>query len=132
MSITKVKISDGPSKSIYQFYFESNGVDGELENELLIDPTVDFTPALSSKEQITINQIWYGFSWFDVLLTFDALEQFPSWVLPRDASTYVDFRYFGGLKDRSGAESTGKLYISTDGYAPAGSKGTMIVEFKKN
>ena len=130
-AIVKTKISDGPSKAVYQFYLES-GVQGELENEVLLDPTLDFDPPLTDKDQITINQIWYSFSWFDALLTFDALEKFPSWVLTRDSENYFDFRYFGGLKDRSGIDSTGKLFLTTTGFAPIGSTGTIIIEVKKD
>lgn len=127
--IVETWLSDGPSKAVVSYYFESDGVESELSNFVLVEPKVDFTPAI---DKMSIQQIWYSFSWFDALLTFDDLVPYPSWMLTRDTSNYMDFRYFGGIADRSGIDHTGKLLISTNGFAAAGSVGTLIVEIKKN
>ena len=127
--IVKTMLSDGPSKSIISIFLLSDGIEGELTNYVLLDPQVDLTP---TAKNLTIQQIWYSFSWFDALLTFDDLVPYPSWQLTRDADNYFDFRYFGGLKDRSGIDSTGKLFLTTNGFAPIGSIGTIIIEVKKN
>jgi hypothetical protein len=137
--IVKTVISDGPSKAILSVYLESDGVDGELTNYVILDPYVDLipltppgTPMPPGIYQMTVLQIWYSLSWFDALLTFDDINPFPSWELTRDGSNYADFRYFGGLKDRSGIDTTGKLFLTTNGFAPIGSIGTIIIEIKKN
>lgn len=127
--IVKTLLSDGPQKAIVSYYFESDGVEGELSNYVLIDPVVDF---FKPADQLSIQQVWYSFSWFDALLTFDDVVPYPSWELTRDAENYFDFRYFGGLKDRSGIDHTGKLFITTNGFTPSGSLGTLIVEVKKD
>ena len=127
--VVKTLLSDGPSKAILSVYLESDGVEGELNNYLLLDPLVDL---IQPVDQMSVLQIWYSFSWFDALLTFDDLVDFPSWVLTRDTKNYFDFRYFGGLKDRSGIDHTGKLFLTTNGFAPAGSLGTLVIELKKN
>lgn len=126
--IVKTLLSDGTNKSVFSFYLESDGVEGELTNYILIDPVNDF---LTMPDKLTIRQIWYGFSWFDALLSFDDLVPYPSWELTRDSGGYFDFRYFGGIVDRSGLDHSGKLFITTNGFAPAGSIGTLIVEVLK-
>src|SRR5258708_6026067 len=126
--IVKTLLSDGPTKAIFSFYLESDGAEGELNNYTLIDPVQDFAVV---PDKLTILQIWYGFSWFDALLTFDDVVAYPSWELTRDSHGYFDFRYFKGLADRSGIDRTGKLFITTNGFAPSGSLGTLIVEIIK-
>jgi len=128
-NIVKTLISDGPSKAIITVYLESDGVEGELTNYVLLDPEVDFTPPA---DQMSILQVWCSLSWFDALLSFDDLVPFPSWLLTRDASNYHDLRYFGGIKDRSGIDHTGKLLLSTIGFDVIGSTGTLVIELKKN
>lgn len=128
--IIKTNLSDGPQKAIFSYYLESDGVEGELTNYVLVDPQVDFAPGIPY--QVSIQQIWYSLSWFDTLLTFDDLTPYPSWNLVRDGHNYFDFRYFGGIKDRSGIDTTGKVFLTTNGFAPAGSIGTIIIEVKKN
>ena len=127
--IVKTMLSDGPTKSIISIFLQSDGIEGELTNYVLLDPQLDLVPIAKN---LTIQQIWYSFSWFDALLTFDDLVPYPSWELTRDADNYFDFRYFGGLKDRSGIDSSGKLFLTTNGFAPVGSVGTLIIEVKKN
>ena len=126
--IVKTILSDGPTKATVSFYFESDGVEGELTNYVLIDPAVDFSTMPS---KLTVRQVWYGFSWFDGLLTFDDLSPYPSWMLTRDSGGYYDFRYFGGIVDRSGIDRSGKLFFTTNGFAPAGSIGTLVIEILK-
>lgn len=147
--IVKTVIQNGTKNLILHVYLESDGVEGELTNYVLIDPIVDY-PEISSGNpnpnyptykdiKPIVSQIWYGFSWFDALLAFDDLTPAPSWNLARDAANYVDFRYFGGISDRiidpatkASSDRTGKVLITTNGFAPLGSIGTMVIELRKN
>lgn len=128
-NIVKTKLNDGPSKIILSVFMQSDGVEGELTDYVLLDPQEDCTPPA---DQLSILQVWYSFSWFDALLSFDDLVDFPSWNLTRDTDGYFDFRYFSGIKDRSGIDHTGKLLISTRDFAPLDTIGTMIIELRKN
>lgn len=143
--ITKTIILNGSKNIIAQYYFQSDGVEGELNNFVLLDPLVDYPnitypdvvggvmPDPSPKIDLRITQIWYSFSWFDASLAFADVNIWPVWVLARDQATYADFRYFGGLSDRSSStDGTGKLMISTSGFAPAGSVGTLVIEARKH
>lgn len=129
--ITKKVIMEGSSKLVVQLVLEGDG-EGDLLNYPVLDPTVDFTPTLERYTQVSVMQIWCSTVWFDVVLGFNALNPTKSWVLARDAGHYHDFRYFGGLQDRSGTDHDGKLLLSTSGFDTPGSVGTFVIELKKN
>lgn len=132
MAVTKTWLVDGSKTAILHVFFESNGVDGELDNYVLVDPTSDFSKPMGATSGLTINQIWHSFAWFDAKLSFDAISDAPAWALARDAVGYTDFRFFGGIKDRAWPDPNGRLLITTYGYAPQNSTGSMIIEFRKD
>lgn len=129
--VTVTPIVDGPKKATFFVYLESDGQSGELVNYVLIDTKTDFAQS-SDMKRLAVLQVWNSFSWFDGLLKFDDLNPMPSWQLTRDASSYHDLRYFGGLKDITSIDGTGKLMISTSGFSAAGSVGTMVIEVRKD
>ena len=129
--LSTIKLVEGSRNFIFHIYLENDGSEGELINKVIIDPLIDFEPIGSGNGQYKITQIWSSLVWFDALLSFDALDKQPSWVISRDAENYVDFRYFGGLKDKSSAERTGQVLLSTNGFSEPGSRGTIIIEMKK-
>lgn len=127
--VIKQILQNGPKNALIYVYMKSDGTEGELTNYVLLDPS---DLQMDSSTQFTVTQIWHAFSWFDAMLSFDDLVPYPSWNLTRDQDAYTDLRYFGGLKDQSGIDHTSKLLITTSGFAPDGSVGTLIVELKKN
>jgi hypothetical protein len=129
--VTPTFLLDSPSKAIVHVYIESDGQSGDLSNFVLIDPKLDFVDS-PQIVQMSLAQVWYSFGWFDGFLSFDDVNPYPSWQLSRDSASYFDFRYFGGIKDRSSIDTTGKLLLSTNGLTTAGSRGTMVIELKKN
>ena len=133
-NVTKTIVNEGPTKLIVHVLIESDGTDGEITNLNILDPDADFTPSMSKDTQLTVMQVWYDKIWFDVLLRFNALNPLTVWAFSRDSGAgYLDFRYFGGLKDRSATDHDGKVLISTSGLTDATSSvGTMVIEFKKN
>lgn len=129
--VTPTFLLDSPVRALIHVYVESDGLSGDLSNFVLVDPKTDFvdSPIIV---QMSLTQVWYSFGWFDGLITFDDLTPYPSWQLSRDSVGYYDFRYFGGIKDRSTIDGTGKILLSTNGFTAAGSKGTMVIEVRKN
>ena len=138
--VLKTIIQNGTKSIIFHFYLESDGIQGELINYVLIDPAVDYPEKDNSKDKrLAVRQIWHSFGWFDALLSFDDLVPAPSWLLTRDAHNYTDLRYFGGIKDRYivpkdkfSSDRTGKVLITTDGFAPEKSRGTLVLELYKH
>lgn len=145
--VTKTILMNGTKSVIAQYYFESDGVAGELQNYILIDtqtlqdePREDFS-GYSPQPTVTLrlSQVWWGFSWFDGMLSYtDPTGPSPFWVLPRDNTNYMDFRYFDGIPDgvimgiAQQDQAWTQVAFSTNGFAPAGSVGTMVVEFRKS
>ncbi len=131
--VIKTKLRDSARAAIFHFYLESDGIAGELSNYTLIDPVTDFAVPLTADNHLTITQLWYSQLGFDAVLKFDALEDLFVWAIPRAAdNNHVDFRYFGGIKDRTTADSTGKLVMSTVDFAQAGRSGVLIIEVNKD
>lgn len=131
--VVKTKFRDSTRGAIFHFYLESDGLSGELTNYTLIDPAADFAKALSAGQHLTVTQMWSSVAGFDCTFKYDALEDVAIWVAPRaPAPSYADFRYFGGLKDRSGADPTGKLTLTTSGFANTGSVGVLTIEVVKD
>ena len=127
--VIATKIVDGPTAAVIHYFVESDGVVGEMERVVIMDPQVDFDPTV---EKVSIVKIWSSLAVFDGLLEFNALEPIPVWVMSPEAGPELCFREFGGLKDKSTVASDGKLMLSTSGFAPAGSKGTFVITYKKN
>lgn len=141
--VTRTILNNGSKTLLLHVYLESNGSDGELDKYVLADPELYdsvFTNRIIQRNmKLTLTQVWYSFNWFDGLISFDQLNPVPCWLLPRDASNYADFRYFGGLAHRvvdpqtnQVNDRTGKLLLSTSGFAPLGSTGTMVLEIRKS
>jgi hypothetical protein len=136
-------IEDGPKKAIVQFYFESDGNEGEFVNRVILDPYTDFAVPWQinpdadrltnpTPPRMTILQMWSSASWFDMTLSYEGVTVKPSFVIARDSDFYMDFRYFGGVKDRVTDTPTGRLMLSTKDFAPLGSNGFLVLEVKKD
>ena len=143
MAVIRTLLNNGSKTCLLHVYMESEGHEGELKNYVLADPelfdSVFTKQILQPNMKLTISQVWHSFTGFDALLSFDALTPYPSWVLTPDSQNYVDFRYFGGLAHRvvdpqtnKVNDRTGKLLLSTDGFAPVGSMGTLVIEIRKS
>ena len=140
--IKKTILNSGSRVLLAHFYFSNDGEDKELNNHNLINPQ-DYDPfadvLADPKTKLIICQVWHSFSDFDGLLSFDYTSPVPSWNLTSSTGPHVDFRHFGGLADRyqpeqgdGATDRTGVVLFTTKGFAEAGAKGTMIIEFKKS
>ena len=133
-SVLITKLLDGPRSAIFHIFIESDGASGDMTDQVLIDPTTSFDPALDSTPTITIDSLWYDLSGFDAKLEFDyLLSDTPVWTLSAGNGVHMDFNCFGGLKDRSNAlDGTGKLTITTNGLSALGDNGTLIIKVRKD
>lgn len=142
-TVTRTILANGSKTLLLHVFIESDGYEGELTNYVLADPELYdsvFTDRIIRPDmKLKISQLWYSFNWFDATISFDELNPVPCWVLPRDSSNYLDFRHFGGLSNKlidpqttQSTERTGKILLSTNDFAPEKSKGTIILEIRKN
>lgn len=131
-TVTVTKILEGKKEAYFHVYLLSDGAAGELSDQVLIDPAVDFSPALTAGTRITLMEMWGHLVGFDARLEFDATADTTAWVLNSQCFDHIDFSPFGGISDRSGAGATGKLQITTSGFTAATDQGTLIIRVRKN
>lgn len=125
------KINEGPKRAVFHIFMNADGT-GELQDEIVIDPDVDFIQPAPKPYALTLMKVWYSHAIFDVTITFDGVDQSPAWVTTPSTDTYTCFEYFGGIKARSIEQPTGKIMISTNGFTTPGSVGVLILEVKKD
>ena len=132
-TVAVTKLLEGPRHVILHLYFKSDGISGDLNKFVLIDPhSDDLIKQLDSKPSFVVEEIVYDFAGFDASLQFDSglINDNYIWVLPEGSSERVDFRPFGGFKDRSGTDGSGKLTITTFGLLSIGDQGSMILKLR--
>jgi hypothetical protein len=138
-TVIRTVLNKGTKQTLLHFYLESDGVEGELKNYVLLDPTVYdslYTDKIIRPDmKLRVKQVWYSLGWFDALLSFDDLVPSPSWLLTRDGCGHADFRHFGGIaqryiepQDKKSSDRKGQLLLTTKDFAPFGSMGTIVLE----
>ena len=130
--ITVTKILDGPRNAVFHVSLAGNG-EGDITDGVVIDPATSFDPALPANPTLTIYRLWYDLTGFSARLEFDYLvSDTPAWAMSGDQGVCLDFTFFGGLKDRSGAmDGSGKLTVTTSGLSE-GDFGTFVVHVHKD
>lgn len=131
--VTKTVLEEGPTNLVLQVFLESDGFSGEFSNYVLLSPA-DLDPPLSASPHLIVMQVWYSMVWFDITLSWGDVVPRPFLVLARDTNETGDFRHFGGLPDKGStppAGQNGNLLVSTNGFQPAGSQGSLVIEFRK-
>ncbi len=127
--LQKNVIVDGPSKAVIHLIITSDG-SGELVNAPLIDTRNDIYP-IGRPTETTLTQLWWSNSYFDATLLKEDTVPVPIWVMTVNGQ-YADFRSFGGIKVPVDLDGNGNILISTLGFGPAGSMGSLVIELKKN
>ena len=124
------KLLDGPRHLIYHVYLQSDGASGDLDSFVIIDPA---NVNMGDQTVFTIEDVTWGFNGFSANLHFEILvDDTLIWVLPPSTGNYVDFKKYGGLKDRSDPlNATGKIFISTTGFVDAGDEGSLVIKVRK-
>ena len=128
-TVTKRTLIDGPKHAIIHVYLKSDGAAGELTDEVIVDAST-LSPVPT---KCTIEEIWYSFAGFDGMLEFDATTDTPAWKLvAAQAPSYFCFQPFGGIKDNTGAGSTGDILLTTAGFTAATDEGTLVIKVRKD
>ena len=134
-SVNKFLILDGPSHVTLHCTLESDGDSPDLTNYVLLDPTTELVPQMPARQDLILKQIWYELNGLTVTFAFNALTPWTFWTLTPGASLRHDWRFFGGLRDRSsavaGLDSTGELLISTQGLSTSTARGSFVLWLEK-
>ena len=134
MSVNITTLLNGPRHVVLHVYLESEGQ--ELTHELLWDPMVDQNLSeRSNSPKYVIENILFSFAGFDARLEFDDgyPNAIPMWVMAEGSESKFDFREVGGLKDRSGMDGSGKIYLTTTGFADGFGidQGSIVLKIRK-
>lgn len=126
-TVTLRTLEDGPKRAIVHVHLKADGT-GELTDQVIVDVST-FNPAPS---KVTIEKMWYSFVGFDGVLEFDATADTVAWKIQQGTDIHQDFTCFGGIKDDSGAGSTGDIVLTTAGFTAATDEGTLVIQVRKN
>ncbi len=80
---------------------------------------------------LTLMGVESSLTGFSCNLLWDATANINLVELPSDDDLSQDFSRFGGIKDNTGAGSTGDVLFTTTGYTASGDGGTIVLKFKK-
>jgi hypothetical protein len=125
------KVHDGGRNAVFHVSITGDA-QGDITDEILIDPATSFDPAMRAKPTLSIDALWYDLSGFTAQLEFDyAASDTPAWSLSAGQANHLDFSCFGGLKDQSSpGDGLGKLKITTVGLG-VGDIGTIVIKARK-
>ncbi len=128
--IEVTKLLDDTKYLCYHVYLKSDGASGDLDSFAIIDSA---TEAMGRNHVFAIDDVTWGFNGFSANLHFELLvDDSLIWVLPPSTGNYVDFKKFGGLKDRGDpADSPGKVLLSTTGFVDNGDEGSLVIKVRK-
>lgn len=120
----------GPRNLFLHVYLQSDGVSGDLNKYVLIDPVADLGFNITARFEL--RRIDYNYSGFDSVIEFDSGGVTPTfkWVLTEGANAPVDFDFCGGVRDTSGLDGTGKLMLTTTGFNNSADSGSMIIKLR--
>lgn len=134
--VQKWKMMDGPSHVTLHVYLASDGQSGDLLNYVLLDPATELVPSMPRRQDLIVKQVWFEFGGFTATLLFNATSPWPFWELTGSVGLQHDWRFFGGIRDRSdaagfGLSSDGKLLLSTTGFTDVSNKGALVLWMEK-
>jgi hypothetical protein len=157
LPVQRNMIMDSGRHSAWHFYFQSDGI-SDYNNEVLIDPAYDFQPqngpggmnSVPVQGQSAPRQIFLGVDrlwWYCTstgavsggpfcVLSFEqsASGAGPQKIITLDQApgdSHTDWRDFGGVKDKTGIDGTGRLVFSSFGMTDHNAQATLVVYVKK-
>ena len=121
-TVTVTTLLDSPKMAVLHVYLKSDGIVGELANQVLFDASALSGGYAASSLEI-VDASLAGFS---AVLGYDATTDVPVLVLPTDEHTKVDYRQIVSMKNPQGSGTTGDITITTSGFTAATDEGTII------
>ena len=137
-----VQLMDGPTDVVYRYFFKSDGVSGELNNFVLLDPAWltkgDNTqpylpPGPYTSGVFNIQCILYNLSNFTMEIGFQSANTQSLIALVPSVDSFLDFRPLSGMPDQTpiGDTPTGRIGCSTNGFSSVGQTGFMMMKVRK-
>ena len=128
---TEQVINDGPRN--LNIKYTIGGTSGDVAATKLVDVS-DFVDAEGNTlgaNSLTLIGIDASLTGFSCKLAWDATADVDLIEIPSDDVLTRDFREYGGIKNNSGAGSTGDVMFTTTGFTASGDGGHIYLKFKK-
>jgi hypothetical protein len=122
---TEQVLNNGPRNLVVKYTIA--GTTGDTATGILVNAS-DFGLGANS---LTLMEVDASLTGFSCNLLWDATANVALVEIPSDDPVSDDFSEFGGIKNNSGAGSTGDVLFTTTGYTAAGDGGTIVLRFKK-
>lgn len=121
------KLVDGERNAIFRVYVASDGVAGDLSDEVI----VDLSTLNGSPDNVRLDKIQAHFAGFIGVLEWDATTDDEILTIPD--GDMIDFHYKrgGGLINPRSTGYTGDLTLSTTGFTASGDEGSIYLECTK-
>lgn len=117
---------DGPRNLVLKIYLESDGAAGELSAQTI----VDVSTYSGAPSEVKIKRIQSDLTGFSASLLWDATTN-EEIVNLSEGEGERDYCKFGGLINNAGAGKTGDILLTTEGFAAAGDRGSIVLEMAK-
>lgn len=128
-TVTSQTILDGSRRLVIKWYLSSDGVAGELTDQIVVDVSA-LTPAATS---VSLERVIWSINGFDAILEWDATADVEILRLGANASTSdLCMKDFGGIWNNAGVGVTGDIVLTTSGFTAVGDAGTIILICTKN
>ena len=128
---TEQVIQDGPRNLVVKYTIA--GTTGDTAAGILVNASdfVDANGTAIGANGFTLMGIDAGLTGFSCKLSWDAAANVDLEEIPTDEMVSHDYSEFGGIKDNSGASSTGDILFTTTGYTASGDGRHIYLRLKK-
>lgn len=128
-TVTLQSIIDGPKTHVVKIYLASDGVAGELTDQVV----VNVSALLPAATKVSLERVQWSLNGFDALLEWDATTDVAIFTLGANASTSdLDFSKYGGIPNNAGTGVTGNILLTTVGFTTTADTGIIILTCRKN
>ena len=128
-TVTSQILLDGSQRLVIKWYLSSDGVAGEVTDQVVVDVSA-LTPAAT---KVSLERVIWSLTGFDAILEWDATADVEILRLGAAASTSdLCMKEFGGIWNNAGAGITGDMLLTTSGFTAVGDAGTIILICTKN
>jgi len=121
---------DGVKYTILHIYIKSDGASGDITKYKIVDPK-DFN--MGNAKKFCIESVSYALSGFSADIVFDeGINGIESVVMSEGQPFYSDFCMYGGLRDWSGMDGDGCIYLNTYGIQHESDRGMIILKLRRS
>lgn len=128
---TQQILNDGPRNLVLKYTIA--GTTGDTTEGILVNAS-DFNDAEGNAlgaNSLTLMGINAALTGCSIDLLWDATTNVKLAEIPIRRTVNQNYEHFGGIKDNSGAGSTGDVLFTTTAYSAGGDGGHIYLEFKK-